>query len=36
VKCRKHLHPLSPASAGYQVEFGGDAVRAGAIAGHPW
>jgi hypothetical protein len=20
VKCRQHLHPLSPASAGYQVE----------------
>jgi hypothetical protein len=31
--CRQHLHPLSPASVGYQAEFGGDAVRAGAIGG---
>jgi hypothetical protein len=34
--CRQHLHPLSPASARYQVEFGGAAVRAGAIAGRLW
>jgi hypothetical protein len=32
-KRKKDLHSARPASAGYQVEFGGDAVRAGAIAG---
>jgi hypothetical protein len=36
VKCRKHLHPLCPASAGYQLEFGGDAVQAGSIEGRRW
>jgi hypothetical protein len=32
-KYRQHLHPLSPASAWYQAEFGGAAIRVGAIAG---
>jgi hypothetical protein len=36
VKRRQHLHSIHPASAGYQVVFGGDAVRVGAIAGHFW
>jgi hypothetical protein len=36
MKFRQYLHLLSPASAGYQVEFGGAAVQAGAIAGRLW
>jgi hypothetical protein len=36
VKCRQHLRALSPASVGYQVEFGGATIRAGAIAGRLW
>jgi hypothetical protein len=32
-KRRQHLHSTHPTSAGYQVEFGGDVVRAGDIAG---
>jgi hypothetical protein len=32
-KRRQHHHSTHPASAGYQVELGGDVVRAGAIAG---
>jgi hypothetical protein len=35
-KCRQHLHPLSPASAGYQVEFRGAVVRAGGKARRLW
>jgi hypothetical protein len=35
-KRKQHLHSTHSASAGYQVEIGDDAVRAGAIVGRLW
>jgi hypothetical protein len=35
-KRRQHLYLLEPASMWYQAEFGGVAVRAGAISGCLW
>jgi hypothetical protein len=35
-KCGQHLYLLEPAFAWYQAEFGGAAVRAGAISGRLW